>query len=200
MAKQDDYIRTALRVPPELHKELHRTATEAGRTFNAEIVHRLLASFVADQEAALLKARIEELTQALDQQAEQLLTTFSRLRRLEQEQVPIAPRPKGQLHTLRIALRGQMRLTQVLAQYLRLLAEKFPADETAKNAIELLRNTALLIERGNFEGVFELAAEIVRYGADIEHLSKDLKDFLSEEPSLPVIENQIDGPESPFES
>lgn len=42
---QDDYIRTALRVPPELHARIHEAAKDSGRTFNAEIVARLEASF-----------------------------------------------------------------------------------------------------------------------------------------------------------
>lgn len=45
MATQDNYIRTALRVPPELHAKLHEAAKAANRTFNAEIVERLEASF-----------------------------------------------------------------------------------------------------------------------------------------------------------
>ena len=42
---QDDYIRTALRVPPDLHKALHAAADESGKSFNAEIIGRLQASF-----------------------------------------------------------------------------------------------------------------------------------------------------------
>lgn len=42
---QDDYIRTALRVPPELHARIHESARDTGRTFNAEILARLEASF-----------------------------------------------------------------------------------------------------------------------------------------------------------
>lgn len=42
---QDDYIRTALRVPPDLHARIHESAKASGRTFNAEIVARLEASF-----------------------------------------------------------------------------------------------------------------------------------------------------------
>lgn len=45
MAKQDDFIRTALRVPPDLHARIHAAADAAGRTFNAEIVRRLTESF-----------------------------------------------------------------------------------------------------------------------------------------------------------
>lgn len=45
MATQDDYIRTALRVPPELHAQIHASAKANNRTFNAEIVARLQESF-----------------------------------------------------------------------------------------------------------------------------------------------------------
>lgn len=45
MATQDDYIRTALRVPPELHAQIHESAKVNNRTFNAEIVARLEGSF-----------------------------------------------------------------------------------------------------------------------------------------------------------
>lgn len=44
-ASQDNFIRTALRVPPELHARIHDAAKESGRTFNAELVHRLERSF-----------------------------------------------------------------------------------------------------------------------------------------------------------
>lgn len=40
-SKQDDFIRTALRVPPDLHAKIHSAASAAGRTFNAEIIHCL---------------------------------------------------------------------------------------------------------------------------------------------------------------
>lgn len=49
MATQDDYIRTALRVPPELHAKLHESAKENNRTFNAEIVARLEKTFGGNQ-------------------------------------------------------------------------------------------------------------------------------------------------------
>lgn len=45
MATQDDYIRTALRVPPDLHAQIHEAAKANTRTFNAEIVARLQSSF-----------------------------------------------------------------------------------------------------------------------------------------------------------
>lgn len=45
---QDDYVRTALRVPPELHAQIHKSARAAGRTFNAELIH-ILQSHLEDQ-------------------------------------------------------------------------------------------------------------------------------------------------------
>lgn len=45
MATQDDYIRTALRVPPGLHAQIHEQAKSNNRTFNAEIVSRLQMTF-----------------------------------------------------------------------------------------------------------------------------------------------------------
>lgn len=48
MATQDDYIRTALRVPPGLHGKIHEAAKGNNRTFNAEIVARLEQTFAPD--------------------------------------------------------------------------------------------------------------------------------------------------------
>lgn len=45
MATQDDYIRTALRVPQGLHAQIHKMAEANNRTFNAEILARLQSSF-----------------------------------------------------------------------------------------------------------------------------------------------------------
>lgn len=48
MAKQTDFVRTALRVPPDLHKALHEATNTTERTFNAEIIHRLKATFTSE--------------------------------------------------------------------------------------------------------------------------------------------------------
>lgn len=70
MAQQDDFIRTALRVPPALHKALHESASTANRTFNAEIIARLQASFdTAPGEAAdALRDQIRALEKKAMQQ------------------------------------------------------------------------------------------------------------------------------------
>lgn len=44
---QQDHIKTALRVPPELHADLHEAARLSGRSYNAEILHRLTQTFEA---------------------------------------------------------------------------------------------------------------------------------------------------------
>lgn len=43
--KQQDYIKTALRLPRDLHAEIHQAAREGERGFNAEILFRLRQSF-----------------------------------------------------------------------------------------------------------------------------------------------------------
>lgn len=42
---QKDYVKTALRLPPELHEALHSAAMRQDRTYNAEIVNRLRSTF-----------------------------------------------------------------------------------------------------------------------------------------------------------
>lgn len=42
---QKDYVKTALRLPPDLHAELHAAATEGDRTYNGEIINRLRSTF-----------------------------------------------------------------------------------------------------------------------------------------------------------
>lgn len=64
MATQDDFIRTALRVPPDLHKAIHEAASSANRTFNAEIVARLQASF--NLEPGITDAKRVELVQLVN--------------------------------------------------------------------------------------------------------------------------------------
>lgn len=44
MAKQDDYIKTALRLPRELHADLCQSAQQMGRSLNADIISRLTKS------------------------------------------------------------------------------------------------------------------------------------------------------------
>jgi len=48
MAKQTDFVKTALRVPPDLHKALHEATKTTERTFNAEIIHRLKSTFPSE--------------------------------------------------------------------------------------------------------------------------------------------------------
>lgn len=42
---QDDFHKTGLRLPKDLHAKLHEAAASAGRTYNSEIVSRLQESF-----------------------------------------------------------------------------------------------------------------------------------------------------------
>lgn len=42
---KSDILKTALRLPRNLHKQIHAAADKSGRSMNAEIVHRLEDSF-----------------------------------------------------------------------------------------------------------------------------------------------------------
>lgn len=42
---QDEFHKTGLRLPRDLHAELHEAALKSGRSYNAEIVNRLQSSF-----------------------------------------------------------------------------------------------------------------------------------------------------------
>jgi hypothetical protein len=44
MAKQQDYVKTALRLPRDIHAAVHESAQHAERSFNAELITRLRES------------------------------------------------------------------------------------------------------------------------------------------------------------
>ncbi|TJZ69753.1 Arc family DNA-binding protein [Chitiniphilus eburneus] len=45
LTPQDDYLKTALRLPRELHSRIQEAAAKSGRSMNAELIHRLESSF-----------------------------------------------------------------------------------------------------------------------------------------------------------
>ena len=46
---QSDFVKTALRLPPDVHAKIHEAASATGRSYNAEIVARLQSSFQTDE-------------------------------------------------------------------------------------------------------------------------------------------------------
>ncbi len=64
---QDDYIKTSLRIPRELHTKLVEIAEYNGRTLNAEIIDRLQAAPVYDllrilaRDSSETKALVKEM-------------------------------------------------------------------------------------------------------------------------------------------
>ncbi|MGB3069791.1 MAG: toxin-antitoxin system HicB family antitoxin [Ottowia sp.] len=63
---QDDYIRTALRVPPELHQALHEAADKSSKSFNAEIIERLSRTFKDEETLSLMRANMALLRMLAD--------------------------------------------------------------------------------------------------------------------------------------
>ncbi|KVE67193.1 hypothetical protein WI96_10430 [Burkholderia vietnamiensis] len=62
MATQDEYIKTALRLPRHLHADIAVSAEKAGRSMNAEIIERLSKS----SDLGHLHRVIEQLTQVME--------------------------------------------------------------------------------------------------------------------------------------
>lgn len=44
---QSDFVKTALRLPPDVHAKIHEAASATGRSYNAEIVARLQSTFAS---------------------------------------------------------------------------------------------------------------------------------------------------------
>jgi len=58
-SSQDSYIKSAVRFPPQLHRELQDAAERNGRTMNAEIISRLLATPTNEKLDNILKSNNE---------------------------------------------------------------------------------------------------------------------------------------------
>ncbi len=57
---QSDYIKTALRLPPDLHAEIQAAALHMGHSMNAEILNRLRTT-----QASQVAAELAEIKQSL---------------------------------------------------------------------------------------------------------------------------------------
>lgn len=85
LTPQDDYMKTALRLPRELHARIQEAASSSGRSMNAEIVARLDSSFT---EAPPLEKRLAKLEHLMALEkvraAQHQLQTYSFAQSLEQ--------------------------------------------------------------------------------------------------------------------
>lgn len=63
MATQDDFIKTALRLPRDLHATIQEAAESSGKSMNAEIISRLLTNPEAVAATTIL-AKLNELEHA----------------------------------------------------------------------------------------------------------------------------------------
>jgi hypothetical protein len=83
MGAQDDYVRTQIRFPPELYRALKEKQKKSGRSFNAEIIARLEASFGAEEKEAKLLENFGPKVTSI----EQLAADMAELRRLVEEKL-----------------------------------------------------------------------------------------------------------------
>lgn len=81
MANQDDFIKTALRIPRGLHAGIQAAAEQSGRSMNAEIIGRLQESLGVDVSAAIidrLKSREAQLLETNEKQLDLLWDLVTR--------------------------------------------------------------------------------------------------------------------------
>lgn len=104
MATQDDYIKTALRLPRHLHADATVAAGEAGRSLNAELIHRIGQSV----DTAHLHRVIEQLTETMKIEREghaaimrHLLFSFEQAVRSLDEALLVAQHKNGSAEDIR---------------------------------------------------------------------------------------------------
>lgn len=81
MAKQDDFVKTALRLPRALHTEIQAAAEASGRSMNAEMIDRLQAQPGQAMLAAMLdrvRSSESELLEAARKQRDMLWSIVDR--------------------------------------------------------------------------------------------------------------------------
>lgn len=64
---QSEFIKTALRLPPDVHAMLHNAAEASGRSYNAEIVARLQQSFEQFGQGDKISAAFDSLQDEIRQ-------------------------------------------------------------------------------------------------------------------------------------
>jgi len=77
MARQDDYSRITLRLPPELHEKVRKAAGE--RSLNAEIITRLERTFEEDDTVAGHEVRLEDLERRMDEMNDEYDARFDKV-------------------------------------------------------------------------------------------------------------------------
>lgn len=53
MQTQTNFVKTALRVPPQLHQLIHKSAKEHQRSYNGEILYRLGETYQGQQKESV---------------------------------------------------------------------------------------------------------------------------------------------------
>lgn len=111
---QDDFQKTALRLPKDLHARVHEAAAEGGRSYNAEIVARLQGSFEVRASPAMVAdlARAEAAVESYKRiEAISSATTAALAQYVVTLHERLAPKVRDELNTA-IAYRLALALLQ----------------------------------------------------------------------------------------
>lgn len=79
MADEDDFVRITLRIPRALHELLNDSAAKK-RSMNAEIIDRLEATFLVPPLPEAIAARIEDISQLMQEMRNALVEADRRTR------------------------------------------------------------------------------------------------------------------------
>lgn len=66
MAYQDDYTKTQVRLPKELHAKIQAAASESGRSMNAEFIALLKRALIVPEDIALACESLPKITDRID--------------------------------------------------------------------------------------------------------------------------------------
>lgn len=131
---QTNFVKTALRLPPELHESLHAAAQSSGRSYNAQIIETLQQAEMLGAERDALVAEVRSLTQQVSRSM-RLLADYQamqeagskRISELKSEIHEIKMSNAGPDHQILIgSLKVQQRYIRVLGMYLKELAARVP--------------------------------------------------------------------------
>ncbi|MFM2254157.1 MAG: hypothetical protein RJB68_2494 [Pseudomonadota bacterium] len=134
---QKNFVKTALRLPPELHAAVHESAQKNGRSYNAELVSALQEVVELRAHAAALESAVHEQAAGRERDAKLFSSSIDAL----------------------------TRMNGLLGYYLNTVADMVPKQSPeGKEMMRLIGAMGGAVHSRDYQGAVEAAAELVRLG------------------------------------
>lgn len=156
MAEQDDYIKTALRLPRTLHQDMQSTAESAGRSMNAEIIKRLTSSLDQDElerqceKYRKFASKLQEDCRDLNRQLEKEKAKLADVLKLHNEYKVVCEKREASFKDMEAA---NDRLETIYYEVLRRIAAELSGEsrnlESEKNLLALILKLTASIKTGS---------------------------------------------------